>query len=63
MSHYLLQFFQYEQLPEHLQEISKPYQTMAKHLIETTPENPEQTNALRKLLESKDSAVRSVVFR
>jgi hypothetical protein len=32
---------------------------MATHIIETLPRNPERTVALRKLLESKDAAVRA----
>lgn len=56
---HVLQFFVYEHLPAHLQEISKPFGDLARNLAETLPANPELTVALRKLLESKDAAVRS----
>lgn len=59
----LMQFFAYEHLPEHLQEVSKPFCELAKRLDETLASNPETTTALRKLLESKDCAVRSVLFK
>jgi hypothetical protein len=60
---FILQFFVYDHLPPHLQEISKPYGEMANKLIETLPRNPERTVALRKLLESKDAAVRAKLFK
>jgi len=60
---YLLQFFYYGHLPEHLQVISKPFCDAAHHLAKTLPENPESEAALRKLLEAKDCAVRSVFFK
>lgn len=55
----IMQFFAYEHLPAHLQEVSKPFGEMAKQLQEILPRNPERTVALRKLLESKDAAVRA----
>jgi len=60
---HLLQFFAYEHLPEHLKVISKPFCDLAHQMAETLPKNPESTVALRKLLESKDCAVRSVVAK
>lgn len=60
---YLLQFFVYEHLPEHLQVISKPFGELAKQIVETLPRNPERTVALRKLLEAKDCAVRAQLFK
>jgi hypothetical protein len=56
---YLLQFFVYEHLPEHLQTVSKPFGDLARQICDTIPRNPERTVALRKLLESKDCAVRA----
>jgi len=53
------QFFAYEHLPPHLQEVSKPFGDLARTIIATLPRNPERTVALRKLLESKDAAVRA----
>ena len=62
MDHYLLQFFEYSHLPERLQLVSKPFGELAQ-LICAMPVNPERTTALRKLLESKDCAVRAVLFK
>lgn len=55
---HIRQFFAWEHLPPHLQEVSKPFGDMA-DLILTLPRNPERTVALRKLLEAKDAAVRA----
>ena len=56
------QFFAYDHLPSHLQEVSKPFGDLAAALL-TLPRNPERTVALRKLLEAKDAAVRAKLFR
>lgn len=63
MHDYLLQFFAYDHLPEHLQIVSKPFGGLANQLVETLPANPERTTALRKLLEAKDCAVRALLFK
>jgi len=60
---YLLQFFKYDHLPEHLQAVSKQFCDLAHQLTEMVPPNPEQTTALRKLLEAKDCAVRAILFK
>lgn len=60
---YLLQFFKYEHLPEHLQNVSRPFGELAKDIVESLPDNPERTTALRKLLEAKDCAVRALLFK
>jgi hypothetical protein len=59
----LMQFFAYAHLPEHLQAVSKPFGDLAAHIDRTLPNNPEKTVALRKLLESKDCAVRALLFK
>lgn len=59
---YLLQFFAWQHLPPHLQEVSKPFGELAEQLLEL-PDNPERTTAIRKLLEAKDCAVRAQVFK
>ena len=59
----MLQFFEYKHLPANLQEVSKPFCELATHVVETLPMNPERTVALRKLMEAKDCAVRSVLFK
>ena len=58
MAEHILQFFSYEHLPAHLQEVSRPFAQLA-HTMMELPRNPERTVALRKLLESKDAAVRA----
>ena len=58
----ILQFFSWEHLPPHLQDVSKPFGDLAHGLVERLPRNPERTVALRKLLEAKDAAVRARLF-
>lgn len=58
---FLIQFFEFSHLPEHLQEVSRPFGEMANRIVETLPRNPERTTALRKLLEAKDCAVRALL--
>lgn len=60
---YLSQFFAYEHLPPHLQAVSKPFGELSQKIIAELPSNPERTTALRKLLESKDCAVRALLFK
>lgn len=57
-SEHLLQFFQYEHLPEHLKALSRPCADLAKEVDRMLPEGPEKTAGLRKLLEAKDCFVR-----
>ncbi len=56
----LLKFFKYDHLPGKLAEISKPFSELAE-IVANGPQNAETTAALRKLLESKDCAVRAHV--
>ncbi len=58
----VLQFFVYSHLPAHLQGVSKPFMDLA-NKIAVGPQNAEATVALRKLLESKDAAVRAHLFK
>lgn len=58
---HILQFFAYEHLPPHLQEVSRPFCEHAHLIVEKLPRNPERTVALRKLLEAKDAAVRALI--
>lgn len=55
----IMQFFAYAHLPEHLQEVSKPFGDLATWIVDTLPDNAERSTALRKLLECKDAAVRA----
>lgn len=59
---HVLQFFAHAHLPRHLQDIAAPFQTLALVVAEG-PQNPETTEALRKLLEAKDCAVRAVLAK
>jgi hypothetical protein len=59
----LIQFFAYEHLSEHLQTVSKPFCDLAVQIAASLPGNPEKTVAPRKLLEAKDCAVRTVLFK
>jgi hypothetical protein len=60
---HILQFFAYAHLREDLQKVSQPFGDLAEDLVATLPRNPERTVALRKLLESKDAAVRAKVAK
>lgn len=62
IDHYLMRFFSYGHLPENLQAVSRPYAQLAKVLDAMLHDNPEKTVALRKLLESKDCAVRAAIY-
>ncbi|MBL4866389.1 MAG: hypothetical protein JKY67_08440 [Pseudomonadales bacterium] len=55
----IMRFFSFDHLPLHLQKISKPFCLMANFIHSALPHNAERTTALRKLLESKDAAVRA----
>lgn len=59
----IIQFFAYEHLPPHLQEISAPFAELAQKIVTLLPDNAERSTALRKLLESKDCAVRARLFK
>lgn len=56
---HIMQFFAYQHLPIHLQDVSALFFNLAEQIVNRTPRNPERTVALRKLLESKDAAVRA----
>lgn len=55
---FLIQFFKFDHLPAHLQEVSRPFSELAEKIL-SLPRNQERTVALRKLLEAKDCAVRA----
>ena len=63
MNEPILQFFAYDHLPPNLQDVSKFFHGLAHNLVKTLPRNPERTVALRKLLESKDAAVRAALYK
>ena len=57
----LLKFFGYAHLPDKLRTASEPFGELAQRIVDTLPRNPERTVALRKLLEAKDAAVRTLL--
>ncbi|MFE9642349.1 hypothetical protein ACFYOC_25335 [Nocardiopsis alba] len=57
----ILQYFACDHLPTHLQEVSRPFGELAHHLVDILPDGTERSVALRKLLESKDAAVRAAL--
>lgn len=57
----LLRFFAWSRLPEPLQEVSRPFGSLAVRLCTEIPRGPERSVALRKLLEAKDAAVRAAL--
>lgn len=68
----ILQFFAWEHLPPHLQEVSRPFAVLANAIAfgddmagwrGPMPRNAERSVALRKLLEAKDAAVRAMVAK
>lgn len=58
---HVLQYFTYQHLPAHLQEVSKDFAELAQKIADRRPDSQETTIALRKLLESKDAAVRAAL--
>ena len=58
MNEHIEQFFTWGHLPEHLQEISKPFGSLARQIIDTLPQ-PGAHRGTWKLLEAKDAAVRA----
>ena len=57
----LLLWFEYAHLPLHLQSISANFHNLAHTIVGMVQRSPERTVALRKLLESKDAAIRAAV--
>ena len=63
----LLKFFEWHTVDENTNEaidaVRGMYAALARWSAHTLPSGPEQTTALRKLLEAKDCAVRAVIPR
>ena len=57
----LMKFFAFAHLPANLQAVSSPFYDLARLIDNTLKPGPERTVALRKLLESKDCAVRAAL--
>lgn len=60
---HIAQFFAWAHLPPALQSVSSLFGHLALSIVDMLPRNPERTVALRKLLESKDAAVRARVAK
>lgn len=56
-----IKFFEYEHLPKHLQEISKPLAELAHKMENELPDCAEKSAGMRKLLEAKDCFVRAAL--
>jgi hypothetical protein len=59
MASLIMRYFNYEHLPEHLQQVSKPIGDLARDMDESLPDGAEKSAGLRKLLEAKDCLVRA----
>ena len=59
----IMQFFKYDHLPESLAAVSQPFCELAESIDLCLPDNIEKQAALRKLLEAKDCAVRSTLYK
>lgn len=57
----ILDQFRYEHLPEHLQEVSRPFGELAIVIFATIDDVPQRDVAFQKLLEAKDAAVRAFI--
>jgi hypothetical protein len=57
----ILRYFTYQHLPPHLSCVSQPFAELAIQILTVTAPGPEQSVALRKLLEAKDAAVRAAL--
>ena len=59
----IMQFFGYAHLPDHLKVVSQPFHDIANDMNNRLPVNFEKISTLRKILEAKDAAVRTVVAK
>jgi hypothetical protein len=59
----MLQFFAHDHLPPRLQAVSVEFARLANCIVGRCPHNPERDEALRKLLEAKDCAVRALLYK
>ena len=57
----VLRFFEYDHLPKHLQEVSKPFKDLATSVVDRKGNFGQVQTTLTKLLEAKDAAVRAVL--
>jgi hypothetical protein len=57
----IAQYFEFEHLPEHLQQVSQACATLAQDMIDALPDCPMLTRGLDNLLTAKDCFVRAAV--
>ncbi len=57
----IMRYFEYSHLPNNLQHVSRPFHVLAWVIERDLKSGPEKSVALRKLLESKDAAVRAAL--
>lgn len=57
----IMKYFGYAHLPPALRAVSQTFGELAQYLVDALPRSAERTVALRKLLESKDAAVRAAL--
>ncbi len=57
----ILRFFESDHLPPRLALVSRPFAELAFFIVRDLPRSAERSVALRKLLESKDAAVRAAL--
>lgn len=57
----IMRYFCYQHLPDSLKAVSWPFHDLALMISNSLPDGPERAVALRKLLESKDAAVRAAL--
>lgn len=57
----ILQWFEYDHLPHHLQMVSREVRDLAHRMAVSMSDGPELTTGLRKLLEAKDCFVRAAI--
>ena len=61
MRYPILQHFEYDNDPPHIKDITIRFHVLAYELCEELPPGPETSVFLRKLLESRDAAVRAAI--
>lgn len=61
MAHPSLHWFEFGQLPPHLQAVSAKFRDLAYELARTLPENEQSRQMMLDLLRAKDCAVRAAI--
>ena len=58
----MMKHFKSDDLPEAVREVGKPFEGLAATICNSIAPGPERTVSLRKLLESRDCAVRAKMY-